>query len=158
MFDILAYLYETYYRPDVLPEPAILAKSLSDIGFRESEIKDALIWLTDLVETTEEMADQPPQQAAFLFSQRIFAEQEQSALGSEAIGFIRSLEFAQILDPILREIVIERSLAAKESPLSLETLRLIVLVVLWSQGEDPDEFLLDTLFPNTDNQEPRLLH
>lgn len=158
MFDILAYLYETYYRPDVLPEPATLAKNLSEIGFRESEIKDALLWLTDLVETTEDMADQPPQPGVCSFSQRFFAEQEQSALGADAIGFIRSLEFAQILDPALREIVIERSLAAKESPMSLETLRLIVLVVLWSQGEDPDELLLNTLFPDAESQEPRLLH
>ena len=158
MFDVLVYLYETYYRPDAFPEPDILAKSLSEIGFRESEITDALVWLTDLAETTEDFTDRHPQQDAFSFGMRIYADQEHSALGSAAIGFIQSLEFAKILDPVQREIVIERSLASKESPISLEKLRLIVLVILWSQGEEPDELMLDALFPDSGSPGQRLLH
>jgi len=38
MFDILVYLYETYYRPDACPEPVALAKKLSAIGFDDVEI------------------------------------------------------------------------------------------------------------------------
>ncbi len=158
MFDILVYIYETYYRPDVLPEPAVLAKSLSEIGFRESEIADALDWLNDLVETTEDLAAHHKGQKAFTHSHRIYAEQEHSALGSDAIGFIQSLEFARVLDPVQREIVIERALAFKESPMPLDKLRLIVLVILWSQGEDPGGLMLDMLFPDTDAPEPALLH
>ena len=158
MFDILVYLYETYYRPDVLPEPVTLAKSLSDIGFRETEITDALAWLTDLAETTEEFTERYPQQAEFSFGMRVYAKQEQSALGSDAIGFIQSLDLAKVLDPVQREIVIERSLASNESPMPLDKLRLIVLVVLWSQGEDPDELMLDALFPDDNYQPQRLLH
>ena len=48
MFDILVYLYETYYRPDACPEPAALAKKLSAVGFDDVEISEALVWLTDL--------------------------------------------------------------------------------------------------------------
>ncbi len=158
MFDILFYLYETYYRPDVLPEPETLVKNLSEIGFKESEITDALDWLTDLAETTEDFAERQPQPDAFAFSHRIYAEQEQSALGPDAIGFIQSLESAKILDPVQREIVIERSLAASESPMPLDKMRLIVLVILWSQGEEPDALMLDMLFPDNESPEPRLLH
>jgi len=159
MFEVLVYLYETYYRPDAFPEPAILAKTLSDIGFRETEITDALVWLTDLAETNQDFAISYPQQTAFSFGLRIYAEVEQSVLGVAAIGFIRYLEAAQLLNPIQREIVIERALAADESPMPLDKLRLIVLVVLWSQGEEPDALMVDTLFP-TGNEvlEPRLLH
>ena len=45
MFDILVYLYETYYRPDACPEPAALAKKLSAVGFDDVEISEALVWL-----------------------------------------------------------------------------------------------------------------
>ena len=48
MFDILVYLYETYYRPDACPEPAVLARKLSAVGFDDVEISEALVWLTDL--------------------------------------------------------------------------------------------------------------
>jgi uncharacterized protein Smg (DUF494 family) len=48
MFDVLVYLYETYYRPDACPEPEALVKKLSAIGFEEDEISQALGWLTDL--------------------------------------------------------------------------------------------------------------
>ena len=48
MFDILVYLYETYYRPDACPEPAALAKKLSAVGFDDVEISEALVWLNDL--------------------------------------------------------------------------------------------------------------
>jgi len=52
MFDVLVYLYETYYRPDACPEPAALVKKLSAIGFEEDEISKALGWLTDLEVST----------------------------------------------------------------------------------------------------------
>jgi hypothetical protein len=50
MFDILVYLYETYYRPDACPEPAALARKLSAVGFDDIEISEALDWLNGLTE------------------------------------------------------------------------------------------------------------
>jgi len=72
MFDVLVYLYETYYRPDACPEPAALVKKLSAIGFEEEEISKALGWLTDLEEANHEFADQYPKQTAFSFGVRIY--------------------------------------------------------------------------------------
>ena len=51
MFDVLVYLYETYYRPDACPDSEALVKKLSAVGFEEEEISKALGWLTDLAET-----------------------------------------------------------------------------------------------------------
>ena len=42
MFDILVYLYETYYRPDACPDSAALVKKLSAVGFEEDEMSKAL--------------------------------------------------------------------------------------------------------------------
>ena len=154
MFDILVYLYETYYRPDACPEPAALARKLSAVGFDDVEISEAIVWLTDLTE----MAGAEPSAAFSSSGTRFYVEQEQDALGSAAIGFIQFLESAKVLSPVQREIVIERALALEESPVSLGKLKIIVLMLLWSQGKEPDALMFDDLFGSDDEQVPRLLH
>ena len=158
MFEVLVYLYETYYRPDACPEPQALVKKLAAVGFEDEEISRALGWLTDLAETNNEFTDRYPQQASFSFGTRIYVEQELSLLGTEAVGFIEFLESAQVINAIQREIVMERALAAGESPMALDTLKVIVLMVLWSQGKEPDSLMFDELFVDPDDTEPRLLH
>ncbi|MBO9536198.1 DUF494 domain-containing protein [Herbaspirillum sp.] len=158
MFDVLVYLYETYYRPDACPEPEALVKKLSAIGFEEDEISQALGWLTDLEVANHEFADFSPRQTSFSFGTRIYARQETDVLGTEAVGFIQFLESAKMLDGMQREIVIERALAAGEVPITLEKLKVIVLMVLWSQGKEPDGLMFEELFLDEEDSEPRLLH
>lgn len=158
MFDVLVYLYETYYRPDACPPPAALVKKLSAIGFDDEEISRALNWLTDLAQTNDTLTCQYPQQAAFSFGTRIYVQQELDALGTAAIGFIQFLEAAKLLNPVQREIVIERALAVGDTALALDKLKVIVLMVLWSQGKEPDGLMFDELFLDDDDPEPRSLH
>ncbi len=154
MFDILVYLYETYYRPDACPEPAALARKLSAVGFDDMEISEALVWLTDLNAITG--AEQASTAASTGI--RYYVEEERDVLGTQAIGFIQFLESAQVLSPLQREIVIERALALNEVPVSLGKLKIIVLLVLWSQGKEPDALMFDDLFGSDEDQMPRLLH
>lgn len=158
MFDVLVYLYETYYRPDACPDSEALVKKLSAIGFEEEEISKALGWLTDLAEATNEFSDRYPQQTAFSFGIRIYAQQEMDVLGTEAVGFLQFLESAKVIDSIQREIIIERALAASDSQVSLDKIKVIVLMVLWSQGKEPDGLIFDELFSDDEDAEPRLLH
>ena len=158
MFDVLVYLYETYYRPDACPDSEALVKKLSAIGFEEEEISKALGWLTALAETTNEFSDSYPQQTAFSFGTRIYVWQEMDVLGTAAVGFIQFLEAAKLINPVQREIVIERALAAGESPVSLDKLKVIVLMVLWSQGKEPDGLIFDELFLDDDDAAPQMLH
>jgi len=81
MFEVLVYLYETYYRPDACPDSVALAKKLSAVGFEQEEISRALGWLTDLAETTNEMFSQQAHQTAFSFGSRVYADQEYEMLG-----------------------------------------------------------------------------
>ncbi|UOD33063.1 DUF494 domain-containing protein [Massilia violaceinigra] len=154
MFDILVYLYETYYRPDACPEPAALARKLSAVGFDDVEISEALVWLTDLTE----MAGDETALAFTSSGTRFYVPREYDALGSSAVGFIQFLESAGVLSPVQREIVIERALALEESPVGLGKLKIIVLMLLWSQGKEPDALMFDDLFGSDDEQAPRLLH
>jgi Smg protein len=154
MFDILVYLYETYYRPDACPEPVALARKLSAVGFDEIEISEALVWLTDL----SEMAGAPQAITSESTGIRIYVSQEIDVLGIEAISFIQFLENAQVLTPLQREIVIGSALALDEAPVTLGKLKVIVLMLLWSQGNEPDALMFDDLFGADEQQSPRLLH
>jgi Smg protein len=154
MFDILVYLYETYYRPDACPEPEALAKKLSAVGFDDVEISEALVWLNDLTA----MAGVEHALTAESTGMRIYVEEERDVLGTDAIGFIQFLESAKVLSPLQREIVIERALSLEEAPVSLGQLKVIVLMLLWSQGKEPDALMFDDLFGSDEDAPPRLLH
>ena len=154
MFDILVYLYETYYRPHACPEPAALARKLSAVGFDDVEISEALVWLTDL----NAMAGAEQVLTASSTGMRFYVQQEYDVLGTAAIGFIQFLESARVLSPLQREIFIERALALDEAPVTLGKLKVIVLMLLWSQGKEPDALMFDDLFVDDEDLPPRLLH
>lgn len=150
MFDVLVYLYENYWRPDAVPGPGQLSRKLSAAGFESEEIQEALQWLDDLAQRT---AAEPIDQHAT--SHRVFTTEERELLGDESIAFLTFLESAGVLSPVLREVVVERAFAAGAAPIELEDLKIIVLMIFWSLGEEPDALILDELF--VDDQD-RLIH
>jgi Smg protein len=150
MFEVLVYLYENYWRPDACPDHEQLSRKLSAVGFESDEIQEALSWLDGLSETAQAQADdQRPT------SIRVYSEAERERLGEDSIGFVSFLESAGVLPPTMREMVIDRASAVGQSPLALEDLKVIVLMVFWSLGEEPDALILDELFVAP---EERLIH
>ena len=141
MFEVLVYLYETYWRPDACPEPKQLSRKLSAVGFEPEEIQDALRWLDGLASSAESVTGSPVQG-----SMRLYAEHETRVLDEHSIGFITFLESAGVLPAPMREMVIDRALAVGSGPVDLEDLKIIVLMVFWSLGEEPDALILDELF------------
>jgi Smg protein len=79
---------------------------------------------------------------------RLYSQPERERLGDESVGFIAFLESAGVLPPPMREMVIDRAMAAGSSadPIELDDLKIIVLMVFWSLGEEPDALILDELF------------
>jgi Smg protein len=152
MFDILVYLFKNYYTPQACPTADVLAKRLAAAGFEYDDIDEAIRWLLGLAETTENCVNLAQTQSQGM---RIYAEVEHQQLGSEVIGFISFLETTDVLPPPLREIVIERALACKDTPVSLERVKVIALMVLWSQEADIDYLILEELLRH--DQAP-LLH
>ena len=154
MFEVLVYLYENYWRPDACPGHGQLSRKLSAVGFESDEIEEALSWLDGLSANAEALAhtQADAQQST---SMRVYTEAERDRLGDESIGFIAFLESAGVLPPTMREMVIDRASAAGHCPLALEDLKVIVLMVFWSLGEEPDALILDELFVAP---EDRLIH
>ena len=161
MFEVLVYLYENYGGfsggpQGQWPDAESLTKKLAAVGFDEEEISDALDWLQGLARVSQ---DSVTVRGAGADSFRSYASFEVERLGSEAIAFLSFLEAQQQLNGAQREIVIERALAVARHdddwPVPLAKLKLIVLMVLWSQQADIDVLLLEELLDDGDD---RLLH
>ena len=153
MFDILVYLFENYYTPQACPAADVLAKRLAAAGFEHEDIDDALGWLYGLAETTERCVElaQVPSSGV-----RIYTDSEYRQLGTESIGFITFLESAGVLPAPLREIVIDRALASPETPVPLSRIKIIALMVLWSQEAEIDNLVREELLEDEGGR--RLLH
>ena len=163
MFEVLVFVYENYWRGDACPEPYQLERKLSAHGFEADEIHEALVWLDGLnnaaqnillpAESQAEWAPQPSDA-----SMRVFSVAEQDHLGAHCLGFISFLETSGVLPPALREIVVDRAMAAPREPgepVPVDALKIIVLMVYWRFSIEPDALVLDEL---CDDSEDRLAH
>jgi Smg protein len=173
MFEVLVYVYENYWQGDACPELPQLGRKLTAAGFEAEEIQAALVWLDGLTVAAQStqiylpaggagatvpasslrLADDLPKQSQS--SLRVYSTVEQEYLGADALGFVSFLETSGVLPPQMREIVIDRAMAAPADPLTLDDLKIIVLMVYWSFGKEPDALVLDELCGNSDQ---RLAH
>ncbi len=131
VFDVLIYLFENYMddETDLTPDPDAIRTELLEAGFPHREINKAFDWL-------ESLSKQKPIQSSSLPAFRVFSTQECAKLDTESRGLLMFLEQSGILTPASRELVIDRAMALQEEAISLENLKWIVLMVLFSQ---PDE-------------------
>jgi Smg protein len=56
------------------------------------------------------------------------------------------MESAGVLSATLREVVLDRVDALPEGPVSLEDFKVVLLMVFWGVGQEPDALVLDELF------------
>lgn len=157
MFEVLVYVYENYWQGDACPAPPQLGRKLTAVGFEPDEIEAALIWLDGLNTAAQSTQIYLPEIDASvatagvaplnpsLGSLRVYSTAEQEHLGASALGFVSFLETSGVLAPQMREIVIDRAMASPGSPLELDDLKIIVLMVYWSFGQEPDALILDEL-------------
>jgi Smg protein len=155
MFEVLVYVYENYWRGDACPELERLERKLSAAGFDADEIRAALKWLDGLnlaAQGTQWFVNEVPAAARYplanlqsAHSMRVYSVTEQDHLGAACLGFISFLESSGVLPSPMREIVIDRAMAVPGDEVSLDDLKIIILMVYWSFGEEPDALVLDEL-------------
>jgi Smg protein len=147
MFEVLVFVYENYWQGDACPETPQLKRKLSAVGFEVDEVREALTWLAGLRAATQgylPVANAEPD--ALPRSLRVYSVAERDHLGVECLGFIAFMETAGYLPAMLREVVVDRAMAAGGDPmLDLDDLKIIILMVYWSLGTEPDTLLLDEL-------------
>lgn len=156
MFEVLVYLYENFPALAGTADADAIERDLTAAGFDRDDIDDAVAWLQGLAQVTRSAQSV---RAAGHDSFRVYPAYESERLGAEGLAFLAFLESAAQLSAEQREIVVERALAGgernREWPVPIDKLKLIVLMVLWSQQADIDVLLLEELL---DDGDQRLLH
>ena len=151
MYDILFYLFEHCQRAELSHDKERVAKKLSAAGFEESDISEALTWLAGVVRGPHRpVAPLPDSGAAF----RAYAPRELAKLGTECRGLLAYFEQSGILTPQMREHVIERALATTGEELTIEQLKLIVLMVLWNEQMPSSRLVAEDLLSSTATRLP----
>jgi Smg protein len=181
MFDVLVFVYEHYWEANACPELPLLGRRLSAAGFEGDEIEQALAWLEglDAASKSADLIDIAPKKftkalnpvAGLLAatdqiaqplcvepsqtSLRIYSEYELSRLGAACLSFLSFLEKAGAMSCALREIILDRALASPVAQIELDDFKIIVLMVYWSFGIEPDALILDEL---CDDEDDRVSH
>lgn len=158
MFEVLVYVYENYWQGDACPQAPQLGRKLSAAGFEPEEIQAALIWLDGLqlaAQTSRLCSTEDRSRGVCALPQsdnslRVYSTLERQQLGPQALGFLAFLEGAGVLPGHMREIVVDRAMAVAGEPLSLDDLKIIVLMTYWSAGIEPDALILDELCDDAD--------
>jgi Smg protein len=138
VLDILIYVFDRYMLDEVpeVPQRETLARDLAGMGFADHNVERALDWLADLA-CVRERALLDPAVATSGGAVRVFSDSERARLSTECRGFLFTLERLGVLQPLQREIVIDRMIALDTDELDTEQLKWVVLMVLSSQpGQD----------------------
>ena len=151
MFDILFYVFENCQQTELSQDSEGVAKKLSAAGFDDSDISEALTWLAGVVRSSyRECAPLPGSGSAL----RIYAPRELDKLDAACRGFLLYLEQSSVLSTQAREVVLERALATAGGPLTLEQLKLIVLMVLWNQQTPASQLIAEDLISGSSSRVP----
>ena len=143
MYDILVFLFENCQQAELAYDRDRVAKKLSAAGFEDSDISEALHWLAGIRHAPVGVREPLPDARA---SFRAYAPRELAKLDAQCRGFLMTLEQSGILNAETRELVIERALATSGATLSLEQLKLVVLMVLWNQQTPTSRLVAEDLF------------
>lgn len=150
MFELLVYLFENYIEMNIQADEKTLEKELSAAGFDSDDINRAFHWFSDLAAMTDQ-AD--ANAAADRAGYRIYTLDESKKIGQDSRSFLLFLEQATVMNPLEREIVIDRLMALPDMEVGLDQTKWIALVVMWRHGKTRDYlFIEDALFTDADHQ------
>lgn len=164
MFEVLAFVYDNYWHGDACPALPTLQRKLNQVGFNDDEIVTALVWLEELKRASQLISENPwsasSKCACALLpltssSMRVLTPAEQTRLDAQGWAYLLFLISVEALPQARFELVMDRIVATPDDILTLDDLKLIVLMVYWSLGEEPDALVLDEL---CDNRTDRISH
>ncbi len=127
MFDVIAYLIETFQDLDACPPRENLGEHLSDAGFEGDEIHSALLCLDALTQSNEN----DPFRLLLSSSIRIYSAEELDNIDTEILNLLLFLEKQSAINPVQREMVIHALMHLPNDDITMEYAKLLTLVVLW---------------------------
>jgi Smg protein len=141
MFEILMFLFESYFDAGSYPDSDKLSLKLTAAGFEDEEINLALAWLSGLKRLNA--TDYPD--SINHVGTRCFAELETKRISIEGLHFLTFWEQSNVISPAEREMIIDRAVALERENLSLNKVKLIALMVLWNLHHELDPLLVEEL-------------
>ncbi|MDH3589307.1 MAG: DUF494 domain-containing protein [Gammaproteobacteria bacterium] len=137
VLDVLMYLFEAFADADTEPEPDrhVLRGELLRAGFEEPNVERAFKWLDELNEN-----DSPHTRTPTADALRVFSDSESSRLGVDAVGYLMHLQHIGILSAPQLEVVLDRLMALGDTDIDMEQIKWIVLIVLYSQSDQHEEY------------------
>lgn len=133
MFEVLMFLFENYMdgATALNIDHDILLLELEKVGFERHEISRALHWLNGLALFQQAVHSHKLTPLAI----RHYLPDEAERLGVEGRGLLLYLEQINILDPITREMAIDRIMALDHREIDLGRIKWVILMVLFNQPE-----------------------
>ena len=134
VFDIIIYLFENYLDDEsgFVPDPDSIRLELLEAGFTRTEVNKAFEWLESLTQQQDINSAAP--------SFRVFSDHESARLDVDSRGLLIFLEQSGILTPASRELVVDRIMAFNEDEISIENLKWVILVILFSRPNEDAAF------------------
>ena len=134
VMDVLFHLFERYIAADDITklDKACLVTDLERVGFPKQAISKAFSWL-DNMKTVEVVTKQDS--ADSVIAIRHYTRQEMNKFNTECRGYLLFLEQIGLLNPVMREIVIDSVMILDLDEIELEQIHLIVLMALLDQSE-----------------------
>src|SRR3990167_10541587 len=134
MFEILMNLFDNYMDGSVAlkADQDTIVSELELAGFHRSEIGRALAWVDGLNKVQESVQAGPRLTSHAI---RYYSPEESDRFGLQGRGFLLYLEQLGILDPMTREIVIDRIMALDPREVDLGRVKWVVLIALFNQPD-----------------------
>lgn len=133
IFEVLVYLFEHYIDvsdDDQVIEQDKLKTELLEAGFTENYVDRAFDWMDELTKQPAMAVENHIEQRSI----RIHSPEERQRFDVDAQGFLLFLEQAGIIDSTRRELIIDRAMALGDTVLSVDHIKWVALMVLFSQS------------------------
>lgn len=147
MTEVIAFLIEHFQDFDACPAPEDLGRLLEDAGFDAAEIGNTLMMMEVLLSSSECVAT--PQSSQSL---RIYCSEEADILSQEVMSLLHYLVEEEAITHAQREIVIHALMHIPSDEITLDTAKVLTLLVLWAHKSELPVLIGDDLMAALNGQ------
>ena len=152
LLDVLMYVFEHHIdeATQIRNHIDLINEDMLNAGYRPKEINQAILWFDEL----RLLLDSLNTDSALLHQGiRIYSQEECKKISTKARGLLSFLERKNLIDAILREIIINRAMTLDEPHVGLIELKWIILMILYNHPDINEKlhFLEDIILLDQDN-------
>ena len=140
MAEVIAFLIEHFQDFDACPPPEDLGRLLEDAGFDATEIGNTLMMLEVLLNSSEFAAEPLDSQSV-----RVYSNEETDNLPQEVMGLMQYLVSERAITYEQREIVIHALMHIPSEEITVDTAKMLTLLVLWAHKSELPVLIGDDL-------------